>query len=263
MIDVSDSHEKTHQVASVEQPTSRNKVGRTIPTHATKLLDALNKTSHWALKSINLQPEHVLRLKRPCVLDRRLADIHRVEGDLKAENKSKMVRGLAQRSLALQGERAGFLNVEEMCEIASYRGKGKVNRGRQGTISSYVTCDLAIQKEDKSFAIRAVQAGMRQLVVERLLKKRLQEAGYSTTASGISAFTALAVRPFRSLNYREIPEFLDLLLDSTSIGSSPSEGNPATDSSSSVSIADIIQKTSVWFDHLQTHYDSRSHCFVL
>ncbi|KAJ5981606.1 hypothetical protein N7522_013234 [Penicillium canescens] len=248
-------HEIIHEVASVEQPTSRRNVGRTIPTRATKLLDALNKTSHWTLKSIKLQPEHVLRLKRPFVLDRRLADIHRVEGDPKAENKSKTVRGLAQRSLALQGERAGFLDVAKMCEIASCTGKKKINRGRQGTISSYVTDELAIQKEDKNFAIRAVQAGMRQLVMERMLKKRLEEEGYSTTASGISAFTALAVRPFRSLNYREIPEFLDLLLGSTSIDSPLSGGGPATDGSSPVSIADIIQETSVWFDRLQTHYD--------
>ncbi|KAJ5776724.1 uncharacterized protein N7511_001735 [Penicillium nucicola] len=248
-------HEIIHEVTSVEQPTSRENVDKTVPTRAMKLLDALNKTSHWTIKSIKLQPEHVLRLKRPFVLDRRLADIHRVEGDPKAKNKSKMVRGLAQRSLALQGERAGFLDVENMCEIASCMRKKKVNRGRQGTISSYVTDELAIQEEDKSFATRAVQAGMRQLVVERMLKKRLEGEGYSTTASGISAFTALAVRPFRSLNYSEIPEFLDLLLGSTSIDSSLSEGGPATDGSPPVSIADIIQETSVWFDRLQTHYD--------
>ncbi|KAJ5932797.1 hypothetical protein N7516_007286 [Penicillium verrucosum] len=249
MFNISDSHEAVHEASSVEQPAVSS------PTKSTKLLNALNKVSTWVWESIHLQPKDVLNIKRPRVRDRRLADVRRVEGDHKAEEKYKLLRALAQRSLALQGEKSGYLDIERLCEIVSSRGKKRVNIGRQGKISKYVTYELAIEEEDASFAIRAIQAGMRQLVMERLLKERLGDGGQCCTASGISAFTALTVTPFRYLNYGEIPEFLDNLLQLTSMDLSVKEDEQEIDHSSRPSIADIIKKTSVWYDQLQTYYN--------
>ncbi|KAJ9491409.1 hypothetical protein VN97_g1839 [Penicillium thymicola] len=235
--------------SSVNQPALSGQVARMSPTNSTKLLNALKKTSTWVWQSIKLQPNEVFCIKRPRVRDRRLADVRRVEGDHKAENKYKLLRGLAQRSFALQGEKSGYLDIERLCKIASSRGKDKLNRGRQGKIASYVTYELAIEEEDKRYAIRAIQAGMRQLVMERLLEERLGEAGQCDTASGISAFTALTVRPFRCLKYGEIPEFLDCLLESASMNLSVSENEQE------ISIADVIKETSVWYDQLQIYYN--------
>ena len=228
------------------------------PNASAKLLRALSKVSSWVWKSINLQPSQILHVKCSKIRDRRLADVHRVEGDPKATNKFKLLRGLAQRSLALEGEDSGYLDIKRACEVASSRGELNTNKGRQGKIASFVTYGLGIEEEDREFAIRAVQAGMRQLVMERLLEERLKQAEQCDSASGISAFTALAVRPFRYLKYGEIPEFLDCLLESAPMNLSVSEDEQEIDRPQRASIAGVIQETSVWFDKLQRHYNSMS-----
>lgn len=208
IVNVSDSHEAVEEAAcvqlrsSVEQPVISDEVAK--PTNPIKLLAALNKASAWVRQSIKLQPRQVLSIKRQLARDRRLADVRRVEGDFNAENQYKLLRGLAQRSLALQGESSGHLDIEQLCNVASSRGNVKANKGRRGKMSSYVKYELGIEAKDKDFAIRAIQAGMRQLVMERLLRKRFEETGQCDSeqcdiALGISAFTALTVRPFRCL----------------------------------------------------------------
>ena len=265
MVNVSDSQEAVEEAAcdqlrsSVEQPALSGEVAK--PTNPTKLLAALNKTSAWVRQSIKLQPRQVLNIKRQLVCDRRLADIRRVEGDFNAKNQYKLLRGLAQRSLALQGEESGHLDIEQLCNVASSRGNVGAKQGRRGKMASYVKYELGIEGKDKDFAIRAVQAGMRQLVMERLLRRRFEETEQCDTelkqrdiASGISAFTALTVRPFRCLKYEEIPEFLDCLLEPASMNLAVSEDEQ---------IADIIKEISIWYGKLQTYYNSRSNFFII
>jgi hypothetical protein len=258
IVNVSDSHEAVEEAAcvqlrsSVEQPVISDEVAK--PTNPIKLLAALNKASAWVRQSIKLQPRQVLSIKRQLARDRRLADVRRVEGDFNAENQYKLLRGLAQRSLALQGESSGHLDIEQLCNVASSRGNVKANKGRRGKMSSYVKYELGIEAKDKDFAIRAIQAGMRQLVMERLLRKRFEETGQCDSeqcdiALGISAFTALTVRPFRCLKYEEIPEFLDCLLEPASMNLLVSEDEQ---------IADILKETSIWYNKLQIYYDSKS-----
>ncbi|KAJ5264988.1 hypothetical protein N7505_007781 [Penicillium chrysogenum] len=237
--------------SSVEQPVISDEVAK--PTNPIKLLAALNKASAWVRQSIKLQPRQVLSIKRQLARDRRLADVRRVEGDFNAENQYKLLRGLAQRSLALQGESSGHLDIEQLCNVASSRGNVKANKGRRGKMSSYVKYELGIEAKDKDFAIRAIQAGMRQLVMERLLRKRFEETGQCDSeqcdiALGISAFTALTVRPFRCLKYEEIPEFLDCLLEPASMNLLVSEDEQ---------IADILKETSIWYNKLQIYYDKQ------
>ncbi|KAF3006193.1 hypothetical protein E8E15_001193 [Penicillium rubens] len=207
--------------SSVEQPVISDEVAK--PTNPIKLLAALNKASAWVRQSIKLQPRQVLSIKRQLARDRRLADVRRVEGDFNAENQYKLLRGLAQRSLALQGESSGHLDIEQLCNVASSRGNVKANKGRRGKMSSYVKYELGIEAKDKDFAIRAIQAGMRQLVMERLLRKRC-------------------------LKYEEIPEFLDCLLEPASMNLLVSEDEQ---------IADILKETSIWYNKLQIYYDKQ------
>ena len=251
----------SNEIASIQMGPSHRPVSGQVaemrPNASAKLLGALSKVSSWVLKSTKLEPNQILHAKRSSIRDTRLSDVHRVEGDPKAANNFKLLRGLAQRSLALEGEKSGYLDIKRACEVASSRGKLKTNKGRQGKIASYVTYGLGIEEEDREFAIRAVQAGMRQLVMERLLEERLRPAEQWDSASGISAFTALAVRPFRCLKYGEIPEFLDCLLDPASMDLSVAENEQDIDRPPRA-IAEVIQATSVWFDKLQRHYNSRS-----
>lgn len=256
------TRESLSEVASIQPPLSveRHSVtpqARTnSPSHTTNLFTALNKISSLVWKFTKLRPSMVLGIKRPRVCDRRLADVRRIDGEPQAEPKYKILRVLAQRSLVLQGEKSGYLDVENYCKIASSKKRGKVNRGRQGNIALYIREELAIGKEDKDFAIRAVSAGIKQLATERLLKKRLEEAGQHGSASGISAFTALVVRPFRCLKYEEIPEFLDSLLESDSMDLSTLTDNPELEHALPVPISEVIRVTSAWFDELQTYYNS-------
>lgn len=260
--------------SSAEQSTSIGQA-KSKPSRSTNLLTALLKISSWVWKSTNLPPSKVLRIKRPRVCDRRLEDIRRIEGEPKAEPKYKIIRVLAQRSLVLQGEKSGKLDVESYCEIASCREPGKANKGRQGKIASYVREDLDVEEEDKVFAIRAISAGIKQLVTERLLKKRLEEAGQCGSASGISAFTALVIRPFRYLKYEEISDFLDQFLENVSMSlpalmerDNLEQDDTGTNDSEaenilSISTIKVIQVTSAWFDELQTYYNSKSEAFSL
>ncbi|OQD97599.1 hypothetical protein PENSOL_c011G05436, partial [Penicillium solitum] len=234
----------------VDQPALSGEVAK--PTNPTKLLAALNKTSDWVRLSIKLEPRKALNIEPQLVCDRRLADVRRVEGDFNAKNQYKFLRGLAQRSLALQGEESGHLDIEHFCKVASSRGTVRAKQGRRGKIASYVKDQLGIEGREKTFAIRAVQAGIRQLVMERLLRRRFEETEQCDTglkqhySSGISALTALAVRPFRYLKYEEIPEFLDHLLDPDSVNLAGSENEQ---------IADFINEISIWYDKLQIYYN--------
>lgn len=262
----SDSHEAVSEIAStqlpssVEQPTAAGQA-KIKPSHSTTLLAALNKTASWVWCSTNRRPDEVLGIKRPRDRDRRLGDVRRIEGEPQAKPKYKLLRVLAQRSLALQGEKSGYLDVESYCKVASSREKDKAHKGRGGKITLYVRQELTVEKEDQEFAIRAISAGIKHLVMERLLWKRLETARQYGSASGISAFTALAVSPSKNLKYEEIPEFLDCLLKSDSMTLPALVDNPGTELSLPVSITEVIQKSSGWLCELQTYYDSELDTF--
>lgn len=261
----SGSHEagraaSTQLPSSVEQPTLPVQ-NKSKPSHSMNLLTTLNKTASWVWKSTKRRPNEVLGIKRPRFCDRRIADVRRIEGSSQAEPKYKLLRVLAQRSLVLQGEKAGYLDVENYCKVASSRGKDKAKRGRGGTIAEYVREELEIEKEDQVLAIQAISGGIKQLVTERLLRERLEETGQYGSASGISAFTALAVRPFRYLKHEEIPEFLDCLLESDSMNLSALVDEPRMEHSLPVSIKEVIQKSSEWLDEMQVYYNSEFDIF--
>ncbi|KAJ5195766.1 hypothetical protein N7449_006245 [Penicillium cf. viridicatum] len=202
--------------SSVEQPTAAGQA-KIKPSHSTNLLTALNKTASWVWCSTNRRPDEVLGIKRPRDRDRRLGDVRRIEGEPQAKPKYKLLRVLAQRSLALQGEKSGYLDVESYCKVASSREKDKAHKGRGGK-SPY-------------------------------MQETARQYG---SASGISAFTALAVSQFKNLKYEEIPEFLDCLLKSDSMNLPALVDNPGTELSS---ITEVIQKSSGWLCELQTYYD--------
>ncbi|KAJ5161020.1 hypothetical protein N7492_006412 [Penicillium capsulatum] len=255
----SDDREGVSEIVSTqlpsptEQPTSAGQAK--IKQSPTILLTALHTISSWVWKYANLPASKVIQIKRPRIYDRRLNDIRRIEGDPKAGPKYKILRVLAQRSLVLQGEKSGYLDIESYCKMASSRESDKANGGRRGKIASYVRAELDAEDEDKGFAIRAIQAGIKQLVTERLLKKRLEEMGRCESASGISAFTALLIRPFRSLKYADIPEFLDGFLETDLMNFPPFEENGKTETFLPVSTTEVIRVSSTWFDKLQTSYN--------
>lgn len=249
--------------SSAEQSTSTGQ-DKIKPSRPAILLTALHKISSWVWKSANSRPGKILRIKRRLIRDRRLDDIRRIEGDNRIERNPKdcpeykIIRVLAQRSLALQGEESGYLDIKSYCELAS-REPGKANRGRQGKIAAFVREELDVEDEDQDFSIRAISAGIKQLVTERLLRERLQ----CNSASGLSAFTALVVRQFRVLTYAEIPEFLDGFLEKDPMTLPTLMENDGTECLLPVATPEVIQVSSAWFDKLQTYYNSESDAFNL
>lgn len=265
---------RSHTSKSHSLKTKANK------SHATDLLNALIKESPWVWATIKIEPNRVLPIKRKRTRDRRLRDIDRVDRDSKIENQEKLLRGLAQRSLALQGVRSGYLNVDEMCEKVK---RGGLKGGRDGKTVLFVTNELDIEKENQDLAIRATREGMKQLVMERFVGQRLKETLQHTlqetlqgeqnetlvemlkgmldamegcgSAPGISVFTALAVRPFRYLRYGELEAFAECLLGSGAMASSISMVVDSDRDQPLILVSRVIQKASNWLEQVQIHYD--------
>jgi hypothetical protein len=267
---------ETRPVSHSTPPAKKPSKNQAVKTHAADLLNALTKESAWVWSSIKVEPERFLAIKRKRTCDKRLRDIRRVDGNSKPENQDKLLRGLAQRSLALQGVRSGYLNLDETCEKI---GNGNLKGGRNGKTVLFVTDELGIGEEEQDLAVRATREGMKQLVMERILggrlkeilQQRLQEPLDETSKqtlekmlqgmedcqdiSGISVFTALAIRPFRYLKYGEISEFANCLLESDTMSSISMVVESDIDDHL-IFTTYILRKVSDWLERLQVRYDS-------
>lgn len=241
----------------------------TAPSRAAALLKALIKVIPCARDFMKSEPIHVIYKKRTHRGDRRLDDILRVEGNKQASNEDRLFRGLAQRSLAIQysqfQRRSGqYPRVDELCDDISSQvpaeQRGDLHKRRGGNISRWARRHLTFIGEDGNMAARCVNAGIKQLVIERLLQQRLERTSQSINASGISAFTALAGRNFKNLCLKEIPSFLDCVSAESSIVSLPLEMPCSTvqrPNTRSLHILDIIGEVSQWFESFQRNYDGK------
>lgn len=248
-----------------------------VKNYATELLNALIKESSWVWATIKVEPNQFIHIKRERTQDRRLRDIRIVEGDT-TENHKKILRGLAQRSLALQAVKSGYLNVDKLYEKVK---NGNPKGGRHGRTVLFVVDELDIDhnSKDQDFAVRATREGMKQLLMERFLGDRLKEMLQKTLsetpngvgkerleemlgdmkncqrAPGISVFTALAVRPFRYLKYGEFEKFAGYLLESHAMASSIQMVMSSDCHHPLILVGHLIQKATNWLERVQNHYD--------
>ncbi|KKA16452.1 Uncharacterized protein T310_9955 [Rasamsonia emersonii CBS 393.64] len=214
------------------------------PERPYKLVEALTKVLPWLWEFKENEPVSIIRRKRLRLhkRDRRLDDIQRVEGNRSPKEEDKLFRGLAQRSLALQFTRTQeteqkteqLSKVDKLCQILSSRkfDRKALYEKRGGVVQKYIRrMNPNIASDDIALTIRAINAGIKQLVIERLLKERLMAMRRSNSTSGVSAVTALTIRAFRELHLEEIPNFIDVLFLESSVVELPVK--PSTSDQSS------------------------------
>ncbi|KAI2791737.1 hypothetical protein POX_c04614 [Penicillium oxalicum] len=154
--------------------------------------------------------------------DRRVNDILRAaNNEKKATPFDKLMRSAAQRSLAMQYSKdQSESRVEKLCNILSSQHssqKSRIRVGRSGRVITWVRRNLNFGEEKDSEIAEYTLIGVKQLVLENLLQKKLQSKNHTTTrASGVCALIALATRSFAHLSVGEIPAFIEHILNAES-----------------------------------------------
>ncbi|KAH2467819.1 hypothetical protein KXV25_003706 [Aspergillus fumigatus] len=228
-----------------------------------KLMTAFADDLPWLCTFLRRDPTMILDERKRDRKDERIRDIQLVEGNDHPGREDRIFRGLAQRSMALQFTRLqqkankGQTRVDELCDsICSTDPKIRARIHRRTNFITKYLQHFAFSPEDKDLVLRSINAGVKQLVVEKLFEKRLEQRGRPSTACAISAITALNFFPFKSLRFEDIPRFIDLIflessnvqvyLDSTATG--PAQVG-------TFQIADILAVMSSTFSDLQRHYN--------
>ncbi|KAA8649664.1 uncharacterized protein ATNIH1004_002335 [Aspergillus tanneri] len=229
-----------------------------------KLLAASIRDCPWLRSFLEKEPSEILKRKRSQMTDKRIRDIRFVEGTRCPKNEDKIFRGLAQRSLGLQFTRLQYeaqtkTRVDELCEsICSADPEIRARiRKRTGFITRHLH-RFKFAPEERGTLLRGINGGVKQLVVETLLQKRLEEAGRSNQSVAISAITALSIFAFGHLNFEDIPRFIDLIFLESSKTELPLNSvttmpdHPRTEP---FHILDIIASLSPFFSKFQDSYD--------
>ncbi|KAJ5111763.1 hypothetical protein NUU61_001393 [Penicillium alfredii] len=214
----------------------------------------------WSLS--RKKPSDIISKKRAHQRDKRLDHILRFENGksqrVKSSVENKLLRGIAQRSLALeysryQDHREEKRRTDEMCYLIlrpppeKKEKKGNLYQGRSGTIRLWLRQYLTFAAEDENIVFAAVNAGIKQLIVEELLKRRLRHAGLSLDAVAISAATALTIQQFKALPLKDILSFVDLVLESqTEVKLSKDQLETFGEGVQKPTAMKVIDKTSPW-----------------
>jgi hypothetical protein len=208
----------------------------------------------------------IIARKRADQSDQRINDILRLEGTrrnkIKHTVENKLFRGCAQRSLALQycehqvrmGENT---RVTELCHTLSQPNPDQkiLHKRRGGKVKSWIHSHLKFSKEDDNLIVLAINNGIKQLVIEELVQRRLEQAESPLNASGISALTALTMRTFKALRLEDIPSFTHLLFKIPSTNILSGDQLEADGDRSQISPVMLICNYSFWFTQFQKKYD--------
>jgi hypothetical protein len=184
-----------------------------------------------------------------------------VDGNKKPGKEDHLLKGFAQRSLgrgytSFQHQSGVKTRVDELFEGICCL-KPELIKKKGGSITTY--CEsLGLLPGDKDTLLRAINAGVKQLVLEKLFGKRLEESGRPNTPHAISAFTALNSHAFSRLRFEEIPSFIDLILPCISEAEVATVGPPTgSDGSEHLHVADALVSLSIWFMDFQSAYDGK------
>lgn len=230
-----------------------------------KLLATSIGSLRWLYEFSKKKPIEVIDSKRSQGTDKRVEDIQRVEGRRRPGNIDKIFRGFAQRSMGRQLTRIQLTaqvktRVDELCEsICSSDPEMRARIQRRSGFNAKNLHHFRFDSEDREIVLRGINAGVKQLVVEKLLGKRLEEAGRPNRPIAISSITALNITAFNRLHFEDIPRFLDLLfLESSEVELPTNSFTTSSDScgTSFFQIPDAIVNLSQWSMEFQDTYDS-------
>lgn len=226
-----------------------------------KLGRAIRKTVPWIWETSNKDINFVISCKRKSGEDHRLEHIRRVEGDPESDEKEKLLRLLAIRSLASEftTEQSLLKPQTKVDELVAYVYSVEAgtnehqpdSKGRRSDVSDFVERHSRISTAAK-LANGAINNGIKHLVFEEVLRNRLRERGLPDMSEAVSAILGLNMNNFRSLPYRRMPDLLDVLLADDMKVSLQREGEPDNERS----VVEIIWGLNSWFTDLRAEYNS-------
>jgi hypothetical protein len=234
------------------------------------ILQAASSIVCWLRDFSAEDPTKVIQKRRLRTENHRIADILRVDGQPKAGHEDRLFKAIAQLSLGrdftlFQKETGPKTRVDELCECLCSSDpeiRARVN-SRSNAVKIYLE-DPQFAAEDKPILQRAINAGVKLLVIKEMFKKRLQELGKPGFADAISAFMSLNTYAFSHLRYDKLPDLINLLLPLDPNAEAPTiQLNLVTTDqgereSSEVEVTDALVGLSKWFGELQDAYDSKS-----
>lgn len=212
-----------------------------------RLVKNLRQTIPWLQEVKNKSPYVIIPRERCLREDRRLHDIRRIEEEGKSNDEDNVLRILALRSLALDFNKDQIhygrqSKVDELCSqiLSPDFDHRTLHEGRRSRATVFV--EKNFEPTSRSLMIKAVNKGVKHLVFEGLLKRRLQQHNIPDQCEVISAGFAFSIHNFKTIRYDEMPILVDALL---SDGLLLPSGH----------LLDALRELNPWFERLQAAYD--------
>ncbi|GFG06753.1 hypothetical protein IFM61392_04504 [Aspergillus lentulus] len=233
-----------------------------------KLLAAAFRDLPWLLQFLANDSIKVVSQRKSKWRDNGIVNIMLPEG--KSSNERKLFRGLAQRAMGVRltqiqrqaqdvakakGRREEKTRVDELCEGIGLTDPRTIQK-RTGWISK-ILHHFDFDPKDRETVLRNINAGVKQLVLEKIVGMRLQQSGRPNRPESVSAIAALNVLCFKNLRFEDIPRFVDLLFlpfSSVDLPLPPAARTPHNRVTKHF-IPDIIVALSPRFLALQSEYD--------
>ncbi|EED21219.1 hypothetical protein TSTA_084500 [Talaromyces stipitatus ATCC 10500] len=243
-------------ISSPPHPTPEN-------SKAISLFEHVERSIPWLLDFTKQSPASIIKKKGTRTWDPRLDDILRC--GRKATRQEILFRGYAQRSFALQFIQEQELQgkpsrVEELClavlKLATDTDQSQsqsILNQKSHSIACFVKDYICIDSHHDEYgsALEGVYAGLRILVAERLLEKKLSQ---SLITAGLAAVLAVVAR-FSFASFETIRDLISCIVANPEISplrkkkSSTTEEPPRR-------ILEILLELSPWSSDFQSCYTS-------
>ncbi|CAG8902820.1 unnamed protein product [Penicillium egyptiacum] len=207
------------------------------PDHVPSLLKRIKQSASWVWEASQKLPCHLLSRKRSSDEDLRLEHIRRLEGDRSLGSDAKLLRVLALRSIGLE-----FTNEQLDNEVYPT----KLEELYQHTLSPTPSNVNIFNYGNNNFFSKSLSAGLKHMVLEKIISERLKKKGMPSICNAISAIAGLHIDQFRRFRYDEMQRFADKLV---------SDDIYVTISQSKIRLLDLVRDLSPWFNQLQNSYD--------
>lgn len=195
-------------------------------------------------------------------VDLRVDHIKRVDGNKTPSFQEQLLKGLCQISLARQFtawelERGWPSRVEELRSHLSESPR-QSNRRKRGKVSQYIR-NTGFPVSDHGAINKAICRGTVQLLFKFLIEEAVGSSGQQSLVEGLfSGVTIFEPFLFQSLKINELPQIIDLLLESEN-----DLGTPSTEEVSSGRLLSSLKAVNAWSESIQSDFETiciKQHC---
>lgn len=227
------------------------------------MLEGVSATISSLFEFTRDNPAQIIQERRSRNIDHRIEDIRCVQGQKNPGSKANLFKAFAQCSLGVDYTRheqqsKNKTRVDELCESLC-SSDPKIREGiqkRPNRLKHYLDA-LDVAEYDKETWQHGINAGVKILVAEELWRKRLEMYDQPLLTDGIAAFTAIKTFAFGHLRYKEIPEFINLILPPNPNVEALSVRFTVDQLDIQCSVADALIALSPWFRKFRSMYNSR------